>query len=204
VPFQERWARLDESVRVLRQLWADDLAHNDGPFYPLAGVAMDPRPSRPAGPPIWIGSWGSPAGLRRAARLGDGWMASAYNTSPSKFAEDWIRVRNAARQVGKDENRFGNAVVTMFSYVTDDATEADRVARTILEPALGRPAEDLMTAFLLGPAPDCAAKLSRFAQAGAQRVFIWPAADALRQLQLFAAEVVPLVQTKNPRRTGGH
>jgi len=37
-----------------------------------------------AGPvPLWIGSWGSAAGLRRVARLGDGWLASAYNTTPA-------------------------------------------------------------------------------------------------------------------------
>ncbi len=50
-------------------------------------VALAPPPARPKGPPIWIGSWGSDAGLRRVARLGDGWLASGYNTTPEDFAK---------------------------------------------------------------------------------------------------------------------
>ena len=37
-----------------------------------------PKPVRPGGPPIWIGSWGSDAGLRRVARLGDGWLGTSF------------------------------------------------------------------------------------------------------------------------------
>src|SRR6266487_4019939 len=48
--------------------------------------------AQPGGPPIWIGSWGSDAGLRRVARLGDGWLASAYNTTPELFTEARARL----------------------------------------------------------------------------------------------------------------
>ncbi|HEX4623377.1 MAG TPA: hypothetical protein VH231_02900 [Solirubrobacteraceae bacterium] len=36
--------------------------------------------------PLWVASWGSPAGLARVAQAGDGWLASAYNTTPERFA----------------------------------------------------------------------------------------------------------------------
>ncbi|MBI3076348.1 MAG: TIGR03619 family F420-dependent LLM class oxidoreductase [Deltaproteobacteria bacterium] len=194
VPFEERWRRLDESIRVLRQLWSDQPARHDSPFYPLTDVRMEPKPLQRPGPPVWVGSWGSEAGLRRAARLGDGWIASAYNTTPSRFGADWDRVREYVRQFGKNAGQFDNAVVTMFSYITDDAAEAERVARTILQPALGRPAEDLMNALPLGRAQDCAEKVTQFAQAGARHIFIWPVVDVQRQLRLFAENVVPLVR----------
>ena len=78
VDFEERWPRFDRAVRSLRgHLGRDD----DG-----ATQVLEPRPTRPGGPPIWIGSWGSDAGLRRVARLGDGWLASAYNTTPEQVA----------------------------------------------------------------------------------------------------------------------
>ena len=69
VPFDERWRRFDDAIGELRTLL--------GPASPL-----EPRPATP--PPLWIASWGSPAGLRRVARLGDGWLASAYNTTPAR------------------------------------------------------------------------------------------------------------------------
>jgi len=39
------------------------------------------------GPPIWISSWGSPAGMRRIAQLGDGWQASALRSTLEEFGE---------------------------------------------------------------------------------------------------------------------
>lgn len=46
------------------------------------------------------GSWGSTAGLRRAARLGDGWLASAYNITPDQFGERWARVQAMLVETG--------------------------------------------------------------------------------------------------------
>ena len=84
--FEERWRRLDEAVRALRSLWQPDGEPFVGRFYSTAGIDLRPGPTQPSGPPIWIGSWGSDAGLRRTARLADGWLASAYNTTPAGFA----------------------------------------------------------------------------------------------------------------------
>jgi len=92
VSFEERWKRLDEAVQTLRAHWrADDVAF-EGTFYSSAGFTLRPTPAQRPGPPIWIGSWGSAAGLRRVARLADGWLASGYNTSPDLFAQAWADV----------------------------------------------------------------------------------------------------------------
>jgi alkanesulfonate monooxygenase SsuD/methylene tetrahydromethanopterin reductase-like flavin-dependent oxidoreductase (luciferase family) len=76
LPFEERWARLDESVQVLRRHLTGGIAPFDGRFYKTT-AELEPRPLQVGGIPIWIGSWGSQAGLRRVASLGDGWLASA-------------------------------------------------------------------------------------------------------------------------------
>ena len=89
VPFEERWKRLDEAVQALRAYWRADDAGFEGSFYSTAGFTLAPTPTQRPGPPIWIGSWGSPAGLRRVARLADGWLASGYNTTPELFAQAW-------------------------------------------------------------------------------------------------------------------
>jgi probable F420-dependent oxidoreductase len=193
VPFAERWQRLDECIGVLRQLWAEAPAHSDGPFYPLPDVRMEPKPAQRPGPPIWIGSWGAPSGLRRAARLGDGWMASAFNTTPERFAAHWTQVRELAQQEGKDPDQFGNAVVSMVTYLADDRAEAEQVARTLVAPVLGHSADELLPRLLLGTPQECADKLVAYAEAGAQRIFIRPVVDPQRQLRLFAEKVMPLL-----------
>jgi alkanesulfonate monooxygenase SsuD/methylene tetrahydromethanopterin reductase-like flavin-dependent oxidoreductase (luciferase family) len=190
IPFDERWQRYDECVRVMRHTWGDLDDAGALSHYDAVRAGLEPGPvQRPL--PVWIASWGSPAGLRRAARLGDGWLASAYNTTPAKFAADWSRVQEFARDAGKPT--FTNGLATMMTYVTEDKTEAERIARDVLSPALGRAPEELFDKLLLGSAEHCAEKLRAYRDAGAQRVFLWPATDAMRQLEVFAERVMPLV-----------
>jgi alkanesulfonate monooxygenase SsuD/methylene tetrahydromethanopterin reductase-like flavin-dependent oxidoreductase (luciferase family) len=73
-PPAERAVRLEEAIGVLRSLWAGGPVDRDGTFYQLRDAHAFPRPE-PA-PPILIGAR-TPAGVRIAARLGDGWAAEA-------------------------------------------------------------------------------------------------------------------------------
>lgn len=191
IDFAERWARLDEAVGALRALWQSDGTPFTGRFYSTTGIRLDPPPWRPGGPPIWIGSWGSPAGLRRVAHLGDGWFASAYNTAPELFAEAWETLGELLAAAGKDPATFPNALATMWCYITDDDVEADRVLRERVAPAVHRPEAILRARLAIGAAEQVAEKLVAFAEAGAQRAFIWPIADEKNQLERFAAEVRP-------------
>jgi probable F420-dependent oxidoreductase len=191
VPFEERWKRLDEAVQVLRALWRREGPPFKGKFYSTEGVTLEPYPLQQ--PPLWIGSWGSEAGLRRAARLGDGWLASAYNTTPEAFANALRQLGDHLRTSGKDPNRFPNALATMFFYVTEDRIVAERIIRDILKPTLNRPEEDLSQRLLVGPAEECAEKLAAYLAAGVQRIFLWPVADELRQLVVFQERIAPLV-----------
>jgi probable F420-dependent oxidoreductase len=191
VPFEERWQRLDEAIPALRALLGGDGPPFRGRFYDAHGLALEPPPAQRPGPPIWIGSWGSEAGLRRAARLGDGWLASAYNSTPEMFAAAWQRLRAHLRQAGKDADRFPNAIATMFCYVTEDRSKADRIVRDVLCSTLHRPGEQLRQRLLVGSAQECAEKLAVYQEVGAQRVLVWPVADELRQLELLAEQVLP-------------
>ena len=144
-----------------------------------------PAAIQPGGPPIWMGSWGSGAGLRRVARLADGWLASGYNTTPEAFGEALQRLNEHLRQSGTDPERFPNAIATMFLHVTEDASEADAVLREVLAPTVRRSPEELAERLLVGAAGECADKLARYEAAGAERVLVWPVGDELHQLELF-------------------
>jgi alkanesulfonate monooxygenase SsuD/methylene tetrahydromethanopterin reductase-like flavin-dependent oxidoreductase (luciferase family) len=194
IAFEERWKRFDEAIRALRSLLSDDADGFAGTFYSTEGLTLEPPPVRREGPPIWIASWGSPGGLRRVARLGDGWLASGYNTTPSTFRESLAFLSKELRAAGRNPATFPNGIATMWLHITDSRRETDRTLADVLAPLLNRPVEELRDLSLpIGSPEQCAEHISAYAHAGAQRVFVWPLADELRQLELFRERVVPLI-----------
>lgn len=194
VPFEERWKRFGEAIQALRALWQREGEPFVGRFYATEGIELEPAPAQSGGPPIWVGSWGSDAGLRRAARLGDGWLASAYNTTPELYAEAWSNLRSHLVESGRRPDTFGTALATMWCYITDHSREAKQIFDERLLPTVHRPPDLLRERLPIGPPEVFAEKLSAFARAGVQRVFIWPIADEVHQLELFANRVRPLVE----------
>jgi alkanesulfonate monooxygenase SsuD/methylene tetrahydromethanopterin reductase-like flavin-dependent oxidoreductase (luciferase family) len=193
IPFDERWPRFGEAIPMLRALLAGDQAFN-GAFYSSHGIDLEPRPAQRPTPPIWVATWGSPAGLRRVARTGDGWLASAYNTTPERFGEGLTRLAEALVKEGRAEP-VPNAVGTAWLYVTEDIRSAERMLADVLAPLLNRPVEELRSLSLpIGPAEVCAERVAAFADAGAQRLFVWPLRDGPTQLELFRERVVPMLR----------
>jgi alkanesulfonate monooxygenase SsuD/methylene tetrahydromethanopterin reductase-like flavin-dependent oxidoreductase (luciferase family) len=195
IPFDERWPRFEESIHALRALWRPDGEPFAGRFYSTEGIRLEPRPAQPDGPPIWLGSWGSDAGLRRTARLADGWLASAYNTTPALFATAWSALRALVAARHRDPETFPNALATMWCYITDDRAEAERILLQRVVPTVHRPEALLRERLPVGPPERFAELLTAFAEAGVSRVFIWPVADEAHQLELFWTRVRPLVAT---------
>jgi alkanesulfonate monooxygenase SsuD/methylene tetrahydromethanopterin reductase-like flavin-dependent oxidoreductase (luciferase family) len=192
--FPERWRRFEEALRALRVLLHGEGGGFEGEFYSTRGVVLEPQPVQRPGPPIWVASWGSPAGLRRVARLGDGWLASAYNTTPDRFREGLDRLAEERRRLGRAPEPFPSAMATTWLYITEDRGEAERTLTDVLAPMLHRPAEALRSApLLIGPAEVCAERLTSFVRAGARRIFVWPLGDEPRQLELFRERVTCLV-----------
>ncbi|MFW3171603.1 TIGR03619 family F420-dependent LLM class oxidoreductase [Geodermatophilus sp. CPCC 206100] len=75
--FATRGRRFDEMLTVLRDSWQGRTSGFEGTEVQVpAGLGLRPRPTRPEGPPLLVGGT-SPAALRRAATLGDGWLALA-------------------------------------------------------------------------------------------------------------------------------
>ncbi len=98
VPFEERWARYDEALPLVRALVRGEPAPA-GRFYP-AEVTLAPLPAHP--PEVWFASWGSDRRLSRMAALADGWFASAYNATPEQYAEARARLDDHLRDAGRD------------------------------------------------------------------------------------------------------
>jgi probable F420-dependent oxidoreductase len=75
--FHNRGRRTDEMMVLMRKLWSEDTIEFHGEFYDIPPIKFAPKPiNRQAGIPLIVGGT-SPGALRRAGRLGDGWVHHA-------------------------------------------------------------------------------------------------------------------------------
>ena len=191
ITFEERWKRFDEAIQLLRRLLQRDAPPFRGQFYAKASTPLEPFPVQEPGVPIWIGSWGSEAGLRRVARLGDGWLASAYHVTPVSFTDALARLHQHLHQVGREPEHFPHALGSMFYYLTEDRGRAEELLVEVVSPTLGRPVELLRERLPIGTPAECAEKLVKLQTAGVQKVFLWPVEDEASQLARFHEQVLP-------------
>ncbi|HEY7062228.1 MAG TPA: LLM class flavin-dependent oxidoreductase [Chloroflexota bacterium] len=144
VKANERVARLEEGIDVLRTLWGSTSASHQGRFYAFEGVNIVPKPvQNPC--PIWIAS--NPTGLtwrdgasapspvverslRRVARYADGWMTN--KVSPDQFRGLWARVTEMAQEEGRDPAALGSALYHNIN-VNEDRQAALEESKTFLD-----------------------------------------------------------------------
>jgi probable F420-dependent oxidoreductase len=168
---RERGARADEAMRALRELFRGRASFS-GQFFSFADIEIEPGPAQDGGPPLWVGGR-SPAAIRRAATLGDGWIP--IFVSPERFARG---CRELPAHV--------TPAVTMPAHVG---------SRERLYEVLGRKyagvTEHVVDRYSVVGAPEqCAARIREYVDAGARHVVfnIAEAEDAERLAEIaFAA-----------------
>jgi len=118
IPFETRGGRLNEFIRVLRHLWTVPEAPWRGRFFSIPAVGLI-EPATPGGPPIYVGA-ASSAGLRRAARYGDGFIATALPVT---------MLANIRQRLEEMRSRFGrDGAFPFLAQVTPPATVEDAMA----------------------------------------------------------------------------
>jgi len=184
VPFGRRGRRQDELIPALRRAWADGR---------LDDVWLEPGPHRPGGPPLWIGGT-SEAALRRAGRLGDGWLA--YQVAAGQVPGMLATIRRHAEEAGRDPAGFEYGLLVP-AHVRADGAVARREARESFSRRWGRaiPDEVIEHLCVVGEPAECVEKVAAFAAAGLGELVLnpqsWtrePVADAE---QLIADLVAP-------------
>jgi probable F420-dependent oxidoreductase len=96
VAFSTRGRRFDEVIAVLRALWQGGMVEHHGEFFDFDRIQISPAPRAPI--PIWVGGL-APGALRRAARLGDGWIGTGQ--TPEELPDLLRRLRELRAQAGR-------------------------------------------------------------------------------------------------------
>ena len=181
--------RLVEGVAVMRALWSGDEVSFDGELLRFSRARLEPKPIQRPGPPVWFGAGREPA-LRRAARLGDGWIG-AGSSSAADFAKQVPIVKDALAEAGRDPARFPIAK-RVYLAVEPDEQVARRRMSAVLDEMYGWPGLADRCA-VCGPPERVAETIRAVMDAGAHEVMLNPLYGQLGQLETFP-EVVRLAQ----------
>lgn len=103
--FASRGTRLDEMIEALRGLWAGGMTEYHGRHYDFEPLQISPVPDEPV--PVYIGG-DTKAALRRAARVGDGWIGNVYGSGEADAVLD--RLDDALRAEGRERDKFQVAI----------------------------------------------------------------------------------------------
>lgn len=157
-PFSERGAVTDEHLQILRTLWGEEHPSHAGAYYQFPPLCADPRPAQRPGPPIWIGGNTGPA-LRRAARLGEGWLPIWHAPTERGFSPAELRVE--IDRLAELTDNAGRSVTQHIGGLMPLALSNEATAHEPLAPLIGR--SDQVAEVLAG-----------FRDAGLQHVILSP------------------------------
>jgi len=143
---RSRGRRLDEAITVCKRLWTEEVVEHRGEFFSFPEVMFEPKPVQEPHPPVIVGGQ-SDAALRRAARLGDGWIGMSQ--PPEDAALRVGRLYELLVDAGRGGERFEVTIPAEVGGADDVAAwEEAGVDRLIVSPWKRSPdAIDGMKAF---------------------------------------------------------
>jgi alkanesulfonate monooxygenase SsuD/methylene tetrahydromethanopterin reductase-like flavin-dependent oxidoreductase (luciferase family) len=163
---------LEEAVQIIHAFWSGNRSLRfDGKYYTVKGARPGPRPAHSIG--LWLGTYG-PRALGITGRLADGWLPSSSYAPTERLPEMQQRINDAALAAGRQLQDI-RRIYNVMGLIT------------------AGPKQD----FLVGPVDYWVDELTHLVvEVGMDTFIYWPAAEHLRQIELFAAEVVPAVKTQ--------
>ena len=118
--FSNRGRRVVEMVDVMRRLWSGEMIEHHGEYFDFDRLVMQPTPV--AEVPILFGSDAEPI-LRRAARIGDGWISPPANIADAlKTAE---RLKTMLIEEGREKEPFEIVLTTIDGADKDAVSMAE-------------------------------------------------------------------------------
>jgi probable F420-dependent oxidoreductase len=173
IPLSERGSRANESLEIIKGLWANERFSYEGRHFSFRDVEISPRPVQ-LSIPIWVGG-GSAAALRRAARYGDGWIAAF--SSVRKFGRLSADLRGFLQEEGRKAEGFTFGMY-LFANVDADAARARETAVRYVERVYRLDGARIVERFgAVGPVEACAERALAYVEAGTDYIVLGPVSD---------------------------
>ncbi len=192
VPLAGRGRRMDEAIALMRRFWSGEEVSWDGPLFALNGVRIHPAPVQHGGPPVIVAGR-RPVAMRRAARIGDGWMP--YLFSARRYAESVGVIRAEAEACGRSLDGFSWLAYLPIS-VDDDPAAARERAAAFLGGTYRQDFDAMLDRVAVTGTPDeVTGKLQEYVDAGARHLILLPAVreNGLAMLTRILTDIAPRV-----------
>jgi coenzyme F420-dependent glucose-6-phosphate dehydrogenase len=206
--FKERFARLRESVDLMRALWTGDRVSFEGEYYSTVDASIYDRPETPI--PVYIAA-GGPLVARYAGRAGDGFICTSGKGASLYEDELLPAVAEGAAKVGKGPDDVDRMIEIKLSYDTDYDTALENTRfwaplalskeqkHDITDPvemeraADALPIEQIASRWIVGNDPDeVVAQITQYIDWGLNHlVFHAPGHDQRRFMELFERDLAP-------------
>jgi probable F420-dependent oxidoreductase len=193
VPHGERGPRTDEALEVAKRLFGGGRVTFHGQWTQIDDLDLQPPPSHPGGPPIWVGGR-SAASTRRAGRWGDVWMP--YMMRPSQLAEGLAVARAEAVASGRPGDAI-DASIFCFATIDRNGEEARSMAVDVVSRIYQQDFSRRLDYLVAGTPEECAGRLREYEAAGASSVQVTLACPDSREPSMLASladEVLPLLR----------
>ena len=184
---ERRPRRFVEGIKVMKALWTESRATFSGEFWKFEQVPMEPKPVQRPHPPLWIGARNE-LGLKRAVRLGDGWMGPGSSSS-AEFVQHMAMIRRFLDESKRDPASFAISK-RVYIAVDNDRARAERRLREWFA-ARYHMADMAPRVAIYGSAAHCVEQLREVVSAGARHLLMDAVFDQAEQMEIIAREVVP-------------
>ena len=187
IPKEHRLTRFREGVEVVKALWTQPKVNYAGSIYKLDNYGMVIKPVQKPHPPIWLGG-NHPDAVRRAAKLGDGWIA-AGGSKEGAFANSVQILRAELGKLGRDPATFPISKRVFLSVAERPEVakaELDRWFSVVYRRPGGADAGDIY-----GTPAQVREQLEALVAAGANHLLVNPVGRYIEQVEALA-EVVGL------------
>ncbi len=202
----DRPARMEESIRLVRELWKGEPIDWDGPFHHYEGLQILPTPTQDPCP-IHIAanpfrSKYADRAMKRVATLSDGWMVGTAGSGIINRL--WPKLEAHLQEQGKDSANFP---VTAYAnvHIGDDQAECLETSFRFLGAYYGPAFNEMMTESwtAAGTVDQCADRIMEWLEAGATRVTLRATSwDQSGQFDRLVGEVIPTVKARVAATSG--
>ncbi|TQS44497.1 LLM class F420-dependent oxidoreductase [Cryptosporangium phraense] len=117
-PLAERFERLEETLRISRQMFSDDDGPFEGTHYQLESTLCEPRPIQQPGPPVMIGGSGEKKTLRLVAQYGD--LCNLFAPDVETVARKIDVLNQHCADVGRDPAEIEKTIISGIDPLADE------------------------------------------------------------------------------------
>ena len=177
----------EELVQVMRMLWRESEVSFAGSFSQFERITVEPKPIQPGGVPIWLASNNIEPGLKRVARMGDGWLNNI--TDPNVYKECLAKIRAYAAEAGRDPEKIEPG---LYFTLAAGSREAIEEGQKFLSQYYNRPYEAVAKAMVcvLGDWGEVLDKIHAYSEAGARTLVLrFAGSDQIRYLETCAEQL---------------